>query len=260
MNRYLSTAAALACTSLLCSHAAAAVHTTASSAFANVQFGVIDLTPDDGVAAGYQFGPRSTEFEASFTNGDHHDFDRFDPALPVPVNAQASYYGYWASATTNGQLGNLQTAVDTGSLQRHGDGAYGSAWQNVSILLKAHSAFTVAGRADASVQTSDPALPILPGRASFGVFLNYVSLDQPHQSFFHHLELGNGASSLSYGDTFSLIARNDLDHDIALNLSFSSYAAAWANVLAVPEPTTYLMLGAGLLVLGARRRLAQRAG
>jgi hypothetical protein len=259
MKRYLTTAAVAAATLLFAASAGAAVRTTASAALTNVQFSVTDLTPDDGIAAGFQFGPRDTTVKASLTMGQFSDGLWSTPYFPVPVNAQARFFDYNAQATTSGALGSLSSAIDVGAMRWQGDNAQAEATQRVSVLLKAHSAFTVSGRAEAALWTADPDYPVLPGYAGAGATLLYTSVDKPWLSAGGNVQLAAGQSQANYDEWFSLTATNDFDYDIELTLSLSASTVVNYDVSAVPEPGTWAMLGAGLLVLAGRRRFGRSA-
>jgi len=258
MKRYLTTAI-VASTVLFAASAGAAVRTTASAALTNVQFSVTDLTPDDGIAAGYQFGPRDTTVKASMTIAEFYDGFEAAPYFPVPVNAQARFSDYTAHANTSGALGSLSSSIDVGAMRWQGDNAQAEASQWISILLKAHSAFTVSGYAEAALWTENPDYPVLPGVAGAGATLSYVSVDKPWLRGGGNVQLQAGQSQANYGESFSLTATNDFDYDIELRLSLGASTSAYYDIAAVPEPGTWAMLGAGLLVLAGRRRFGRSA-
>ena len=259
MKRYLATAVVAAASILFAASPSAAVRTTASAALTNVQFSVTDLTPDDGIAAGYQFSPRTTVIGASLSIGEFYDGFQAMPYFPVPVNAQAHFSDYSAQATTSGALGDLSTAIDVGAMRWQGDRAETQTFQSVAVLLKAHSAFTVSGHAEATLWTANPGYPVLPGLAGSGASLYYRSVEKPWLGARGSVQLAAGQSQANYDEWFSLTATNDFDYDIELLLEFSTSSSVNYDVSAVPEPGTWAMLGAGLLVLAGRRRFGRSA-
>ncbi|QBE63439.1 PEP-CTERM sorting domain-containing protein [Pseudoduganella lutea] len=260
MHRTLTAALAIASAVLIVPSIHAAPRTSGAGEISNVQYTLVDLTPDDGNASYYQFGPRTTLIQASISvgAGNHGDGSQFAPTFPVPVTAEGRFFDFYARASTNGQLGDLHSAADTGALQWQGDYARAAASQTVNILLSAHSAFTVSGVANTWLSTTDPAYPVLPGNAETSVSLGYASEDRPSDIFSRNIVLGTGQSYDSFNDTFSLTARNDFDHDIELTLYFNTLTSVYYDVSAVPEPATYLMFGAGLAVLAGAMRRRQR--
>jgi len=260
MHRTLIAALAIVSAVLIVPSIHAAPRTSGAAEFNNVQYTIVDLTPDDGNASYYQFGPRTTWIDASISigGGNYWDGRQFSPTFPVPVTAEGRFFDFYARASTNGQLGDLHSAADTGALQWQADYADAKALQSVRILLSAHSALTVSGVANAWLSTTDPAYPVLPGSATTIVGLDYASVDRPGDVFSREIVLGTGQSYDSFNDTFSLTARNDFDYDIELMLNFNALTRVYYDVSAVPEPATYLMFGAGLAVLAGAMRRRQR--
>ncbi|WP_338766384.1 PEP-CTERM sorting domain-containing protein [Massilia sp. METH4] len=252
MTRFATYASTMIAAAFLAVPAAHAAQSTASAAFSNVQFSVVDLTPNDGHAAGYAFSPRTSEFEARITNGWYSDGMSSAPYFPVPVNVSATYRDDFASASSNGQLGSLAASVDTSSPYR---GEYDAAWasgqQFVHVLIKAHTAFAVSGEVDAAVWASAYDDPRLAANASVFAGLGRLS---DGQSLSRELSLETGLSS-SYSDTFSFYLQNNNDYDIETTMYFTVQASTKGSVSPIPEPATYLMIGAGLLLVAGSRHI-----
>lgn len=228
--------------------------TTATAAFTEVQFSVLDLTPDDGVAANFQFGPRTSDFRAGTSGSGGFSSQEFNPHFPVPVLALAQSGGRTARASTSGALGDMSTMAVSGPAFLEHDIVQATGFQEVRILLGAHSEFIVNGRADLAVSTDTPFDSMTQGRSIFTVSMDYESIGGPFQAWGKVLELKQGDTQLGFGDSFSFSAVNDNPFDIELRLRFETFSTATYELLPVPEPSTWLMLGAGLLAIAARRR------
>ncbi|AKU23726.1 PEP-CTERM sorting domain-containing protein [Massilia sp. MB5] len=245
----------------LSSSASAAQSTTAQASLSNLKLGVIDLTPNDGVAAGYQLGSRDTQvavFSQWLENGQPAGAaNRQQFEFPVPVNFNVQHGGLKAQAQLNGSLGNLKSVV-TGTPELGWNGHYvaGDASQTVRVLLKAHTALSISGDYSALLSTQNPGYFNLPGQTQLGVSFNSLSMPGLiNERFSKGWTLAPGSAGESASGGFSLLASNNTDDDIEASLGF--YVGSSVSLAPVPEPTTWLMLGAGMLVLAGRRRFGR---
>lgn len=247
-----ATAAALALFLSMPSDAGAA--TTASAAFSNVQFSVLDLTPDDGVAARVEFGPRVSDFRAQYLGSGTAVVQQHSPHFPVPVLAQAQSGERMAHASSSGALGDMDTMAASGPVLFEHDIVEAGGFQEVRVLVGAHSEFIVSGQGDLAVITDTPFDSMIQGRSSLRVSMEYDSIGGPFQSWGEFLELKQEYTHLGFSDTFSFGAVNDNPFDIELRLRFETSSTVAYGPLPVPEPSTWLMLAAGLLAVGLRTR------
>ncbi|MBB3119731.1 PEP-CTERM sorting domain-containing protein [Pseudoduganella violacea] len=259
MYRQAFAAILVATASLTLSSSASAAHsTTAQASLSNLKLGVIDLTPNDGVAAGYQLGSRSTQVAVAgqwLENGQAAgSSNRQQFEFPVPVNFQVAHGGLKAQAQLSGSLGTLKSSVTgTPELGWNGQSMTGDASQTVRVLLKAHTALRISGDYSALLSTQNPGYFNLPGQTQLGV--SFDSLSMPgliSERFNKSWSLAPGSAGESASGGFSLLASNNTDDDIEASLGF--YVGSSVSLAPVPEPTTWLMLGAGMLVLAGRRR------
>ena len=99
----------------------------------NVGVRVFDLTPGDGLAAGYTLGPITTSFELAYNYGIKKSSSTLDGAGAVTLYDGASY----ASGSWRGGPGNLE-AITFADCDRGGYMA-ATARQSVMYTVAAHS-------------------------------------------------------------------------------------------------------------------------
>lgn len=248
-----SLAAVAAAVFLLCNCAHAAG--TAFAGISNVQLTVADLTPDDGVAAGYDIGPLYTEL-AAFTLSESQS------SYPDPYQAdhvRVGHGGSYSQASVGSTLGDLaaESAADAdlgmfGTIQ-------GFSLQTIWLTLRPHTALTIGGQAATMAQRvpgndvdyfAESYLGILAADQDWHQlsWLEYESRVLPEEDLYH-----------AQVHDFQFGYANDSDESMTVILQLS--ASNYIRVLpAVPEPAAWAMLAAGLAVLGVARSRRQRGG
>lgn len=187
-----------------------------------------------------------------------HDL-RFD----TPAAVKASVGTSQARATVDGPLGEIGTTA-TGL----GPSA-GSSWNNraeskvtqqVHVKIGRGDSLQINGTYSISAGSGTPEFVVTPGLAEFSVRFDSLSApDLPSVEFSKQVYASSQEAGGTLASGFELIAVNPYDYAIEGVLTF--YSHSYVSVSAVPEPGTYMMLGAGLLVLaGTRLRRNRRAG
>ncbi|WUR11845.1 PEP-CTERM sorting domain-containing protein [[Empedobacter] haloabium] len=257
MNRKLFTAAF--CSILFATSASAAgpVSTT-SVKVSDVAFQVFDLTPADGIAAGYTIRDTYTLLEATLSRSGW-DGNMYGSARDRPSSAstiELEYRNEYASASWNGALGGLSLSVT--SSQSIFTGRV-DASQSMLVTLAPHTVFVFSGLVAQS--GTNPATQGWSYRLTSDFRAKIYDFGDPsHELLFERILGGDNVPDYAQTDPFSLTYVNDTDLPRELSVRMDTYAYAHAPIVpGVPEPSTYLMLGAGLLGICWRSRRGQPA-
>lgn len=246
-------AAALAASLPLLYGSPAVAAGTASAAISNLQLGTLDLTPHDGIAAGYEVGDVSAYLAAYIYTATTESLQETRPDPYQPGIARVEYGPSYGEARTSGALGDL--ATEAAAYPNLGDfGSAGAfAEQLVWLTLRPHTVLTVGGHFTAlSSRVPD-------GGVDYDAY-SRVLVSIADEQFNIATEMWRTSNVYPSGDMahgldedFLLTYGNGSDHDLLVGL----YLSTWSDVItlpAVPEPGTWAMLGAGLLLLGGAAR------
>ncbi|WUR11925.1 PEP-CTERM sorting domain-containing protein [[Empedobacter] haloabium] len=248
----LPAALAASCLALLASPVLA--DGNAASRLSNVQFSTLDLTPDDGAAAGYEIvAIANSQVFASYSQRGNPGEQNFFLEPYQPGVARVDYGPSFGEGSTSGAIGALDTrARGTAELDTFGHAGAHSI-QRVLLTLRPNTVLIVGGHVDTlatahfdqmrydAVSRVDVGLIDAAGRRVDMAQISYTSVD-------------GGIDELH--DDFALRYENSSANDLAVTLDLHAQAA----VFAIPEPASWAMLSAGLLLLGAagKRRTASR--
>lgn len=236
----------LACAVALLLSNAASAYSMMQSSISNVTMGVIDLTPDDGVAARFDVSSLFISLDAVLDVGGVYTWASGTSNGSASANYAGNNVGAWQDPD---KLSGSSQA--TGVLQS-GDKLSYSASGSFYITVSAHSLFSYGG--DYTLWT----------------YGDNVRDNQIHSELEISLggEYGPRFTYTASGDSdfskrFWLGYANDTDHDqtLILRLNSTGYTAALASapLAAVPEPSSSLMFAAGLGLLGWVARRGRRA-
>jgi PEP-CTERM motif len=218
----------------------------------NVSFSVTDLTPSDGIDASYsyQLDYNSYYLDIIGPNGLRQEINEELMGLaPVAysLTAGSTNVSVMGDGTVGGVSIHGNVMPDLGS-----DGiGFMHASQGYTVTLAAHSALTLSGSAFLDVKYLNEIDYFQNAHGGIAVQL-YTPDEYPGVNF----ELKAYSNTGVQREDFSLYYANLSDQAITFTARF--VAAGNSHVLppAVPEPSTYAMLGIGLLAIGAiaRRR------
>lgn len=236
----------------------------------NVTLGVIDLTPGDGSGASYALNSgdsRLLAYSNTLNNGGSYTQLA---VFPAPFSAgqavlPASAGPGTAVAATTGAAGNVAANAAADTTLGVGNYVGAEGYQQVGLTLAPHTLLTVGG--DLFTQ----ARRTLGTGENYAVF-SWASIDITDAEGTTATTL-NRESALRWDDPYSTAAArqehfllafaNPGAYDLFLTLSFLAYTDITVNapallggggVAPVPEPHTWAMLLAGLLMTGALAR------
>lgn len=242
----LSTSGAMAGTLSLASH------------LDNVKVGVIDLTPNDGVAASFSVTSMTTSYSqylyrspGEAGEGQSWSESRTDSA-PFTFTHSREWGGVTGSST--GQVGGLSIAAGVDDVSGFSADASSRVQQTVALNLAPHTIMTFSGT---FARQSD----LTGARPSTFARINEIvtlrASDRTESTFRNDFEALDGGPLNS---PFWFAMANPYDTAMTVNMVVTINASV-AQTSLVPEPSTYAMLGLGLLTVGAfaRRRRSQQA-
>ncbi|WP_217907409.1 PEP-CTERM sorting domain-containing protein [Massilia sp. BJB1822] len=247
-------AALLGISLLLAGAGAQAASDVLTAGSSNLRFGVLDLTPSDGHAAGFSVNTVRTELAMDFSPRDWSIpgvSERYSVDGGPHVLARNLQDAY-ADITIGAAPGNTEIRYRSETPYPLDVYVTASYQQSIALTLKAHSLLTVNGTAHQSFANPSYAPERTIPYSQFSATLGgagpgssqskfYMLLDKPWQEF-------------ARAQDFQLVYANSSDRDITVNLNLAG--SIFANP--VPEPSTYAMLGAGLALLGLTARRRQR--
>jgi hypothetical protein len=251
-----ATAALVGSVLALLSGAVAAQATTTQASLSDYGWQVVDLNPDDGIAPSITFAniARGAQTGAVAHYGDLLSF-LGESSIDGETVSSASDIGGAAVTTTYSQ----QAITAHGSIGKAGQYMSFAGW-NSDYTLSANTKLVFTGHAAAAVT---PGAYVPDQFSSAGVSIMFTdgiidgTLVQPYYA--RTATFPNVPDTVNFDETFTLeIVNNSAD---ALTGRMNILVFTTADVSAVPEPATYLMLGAGLALTGAlaRRRRASKA-
>lgn len=242
---------------------ATTINAQGSADFRNMQISVIDLTPADGVTAGYSMQLGASNISAGAWAGPGYA----SQSINQSINNLNSFDITAAQATLSA---NVQRTDHLDSL--HAAVSYSSAASNAGVN---------AGIRDRYVFTVQPGTTlVLTGQAQLALSLN--TADNWTYIFNNALLSGDGWTSGANScgvilntnylpaaglpsnaapSNFSCSFTNSGTTAVQTQLSFTLNSSAYRegpDAPPVPEPQTYLMLGAGLGLMGMLSRRRQR--
>ena len=242
--------------------AGAANGVVSNAGITNIALGVLDLTPADGNTATFSVSAYYNNFGYALNEYSQIASPVLDYKYWQGVSAESMSGTTGQSQVnvqTDGTLGGMRVdstyltdlAKDGVSTARVGSTAY--------VTVSAHSALTVSGTAFSSLQwqvgTGVDGYGATNVSVGFGTGSGTDTVVEMRHGF--------GAwdhRNEQWSENFWLAYANQTDSDVTLYLDFNVYTEGrvYSDVSPIPEPSTYAMLAAGLVLVGAAARRKTR--
>lgn len=243
---------AAACLAMLLAACPAMADGFAAAAITNVRLGALDLTPDDGYAAGFSLSAVLPVLSATLYGSGADYYSAGYPGPDVPASVALALGDSASSAATDGTLGNVSSHIaGTAALGGFGYGnASGS--EEVRVMLEPYSVLTIGGHLSSLAYRTGSLLDY------DAVGLTTVSIVDANGYTYTQL----ARQSLSYADwparmaieeEFTLAFANGTGERQAVSVYFQAWSAVTRSVAPVPEPSMAAMLLGGAVFLLRRR-------
>ena len=241
-------AAALA----LCASGAHATGAAFRTTLSDVHFGVIDLTPDDNVAAGYSYSFVQSSYGIELRGSDFND--HFYNSGYAPVSRSVSRGSSFASLDVAAVPGMIDIGGSADSRLDSSTRATASAYQAFNFTLAANTVLTLDGHLFQQANLLPAAVPDGRAESYVSIWLEGIGSDQSVRYFKSFSVTDRQPAALNEHD-FWLSYANPTDHEMTVAVRFN--VNSMAKVSPVPEPSAFAMLGVGLLAVGAAARHRQ---
>lgn len=225
----------------------------ADAAITDVHLGVLDLTPQDALAAGFTLEAVRPALSAILYGEGADYYSAGYPGPDVPASIALALGDSVIAARTDGALGSVSSrAVGTPMLGSYGYGT-ASASEEVRVMLAPHSVLTIGGHLSSLAYRNGPV------RDYDAVGLTTVSIVDANGYTFTQL----ARQSLSYADwpdrmaideDFMLAFANGTAERQAVSVYFQAWSEVTRSLAPVPEPCALAMLVAGLGVMAIGRK------
>jgi hypothetical protein len=262
---------------------AGAVNATASASMTDLTFQVIDLTPNDGMAAGFTFEQaqngaagdlRVSSRVVDHTTGqsDHDDLRLLSGLLtPASVNnstgavvssVDAGPAGFFASGSSTAEISNFasETTFMTGVERVPGD-LFSYDPFTWTVLPYTQLVISASAVTSASVDTDCGVRPVNSCKSSFAAVSlrgGFLASELPFSMVSSSAGAGFPTFSDSDSGLLTLTFVNDTADPMLAYWRFEVQALGQIALTPVPEPSTYALLLAGLAGLVWRARASRR--
>lgn len=233
---------------------------TFDTRISNIAFGVLDLTPDDGNAAAYSYAFSGSRYRVSMTGpGGKQEIDDTVSGLQAVTHTLTEGPSH-AGLAVSGIPGEFSlTGQALGHLGRNG-GISASVMQAYTFTLSANSVLTLSGNFYQSVAAFT--LPNYFQSDINNINVSFSSADIPIDGGYYRELSTNWDPATEVDRHLWLAYPNTSNQAITVDVRFlaESLSVIYSDlpVAAVPEPSTWAMLGAGMLTLGALARRRTR--
>ncbi|WUR11768.1 hypothetical protein E7V67_018955 [[Empedobacter] haloabium] len=221
---------------------------TADAAIGNVRLGVLDLTPADGLAAGFDLLAVAPSLYASLNAAPAEYYAAGSPGPGIAATVAVGFGASGGTAATSGALADVAAhATGAANLGEYGYAA-ASGNQEVRLTLHPYSVLTVAGHLSSqAARDADAWHYDAVGMTSISIVdaNGYTYTQHTRQS----LSYADWPAHMAIEEDFTLAYANGGAEAQAVTLYFQTWSNVTRIAAPVPEPSMAALLAAGALCL-----------
>lgn len=224
------------------------------SSLSGFGYRLVDLDPADDIdpsfSANWVFNQNTLNFGEQIAGYNFTYTFPADSTIGSKTYVSDAGTSIWSSITPTSYSSYAATSIA-------GKSGYGQAYSTVDFTLSANTAIVFYGTSTITKSGYAGEQGTLNGNIAVSIYAQNAPFGNPLKEYLYSY-YSSIASANNYSETFELTYANTSSSQFLGNLYVE--ANAGIDVSAVPEPSTYVMMAAGLLISGMAARRRQQRG